>query len=212
MLKMPLKNNNANNGPLKMNNLGKIIWLTLVVFMIAILAMQYSAMDGGDGGGDKNESPKPQPQITANVTTSQDNDEEYIVSIDIQNGFKLETYMSREHPIGICKQLTPQQYASLEIKPYAGDYEEYVTSLASRQEDGETEGVKTTPNGLRYWEDKGWNSTPGVLIEGNTHREFFMEKEGKVITMLQYDYAGGVMDKEIEKIVEGITVIEDIWD
>lgn len=211
MLKKPLKNNGANNGPLKMKNFGKIIWLTLVGFMVAILVMQYSTLNGGSVS-DSGENELPKPQIKANVTASQDNDEEYMVSINIQNGFKLETHMSREQPIGICKQLTPQQFVSLEIKPYSGDYEEYVTSLASRQENGETEGVKRTSNGLRYWEDKGWNSTPGVLIEGNTHREFFMEKEGKVITMLQYDYAGGVMDKEIEKIVEGITVIEDIWD
>ncbi len=211
MLKTPLKNNNANNGPLKMKNFGKIIWLTLVGFMVAILATQYLVLDR-DPVSDSGENEPPKPQIKANVTTNQDNDEEYMVSIDIQNGFKLETHMSREHPIGICKQLTPQQYASLEIKPYSGDYEEYTRSLMSRQENGEIEGVKTTQNGLRYWEDKGWNPTPGVLIEGNTHREFFMEKGGKVITMLQYDYAGGVMDKEIEKILEGLIVIEDIWD
>lgn len=67
-----------------------------------------------------------------------------------------------------------------------------------------TEEIFDGPNGWKYYFEPNWDSDPKTKAYENIRKVFFREHRGVLVKAYQYDYTGGMYDREIEEILKGV--------
>jgi len=64
--------------------------------------------------------------------------------------------------------------------------------------------LQTLNPGLGAWQFEkhdGWDPSPDSKVEGNSSTTYYLEKDGYIIRAELFDYTGGSLDEEFEKIL-----------
>jgi len=141
--------------------------------------------------------PKP-PVITPvhEITKTQDSElKSMLVSIKAKDGYSVETDIADRY----IRVTANNANISLEIEAGAEGVE-----LAGKE-------ILKGPGEWSYFYNDNWDPKPGTTTEGNIRKTFFTSKDDVPIVAYQYDYTGGTHDKEIEEILQGVTLFGSHW-
>jgi len=180
-----------------MRNVERTIWFISIIFMIVTLFVTNSF---GAKFSEKEPVQAPIIKPIAEERTSQTGNTEkpMLIGIDGVDGYTVQTDL-RERYVTITKN-NGNLSLEIQVDPEGKSISEF-----------SSKGLLQGPSGWKYYIDPDWDNTPGTTTIANIRKVFLTEKDGVLIEAYQYDYTGGVYDKEIEQILKEVKIYGDHW-
>ena len=125
------------------------------------------------------------------------------ITITLENGYKLNTSLDKRR-ISISKSDKENNKVGIEIKNTKINIQEYLEEI--RKEHNTLPEFHDGPNGFQYYVSKWWDPNPKTVQIANVSRIFFKETNNDVIEIIQYDYAGGKYDREIDTLISAMEI------
>ena len=180
-----------------MRNVERTIWFISIIFMIVTLFVTNSF--GKKFSEEESvQAPIIKPVVEDRTSQTGTMEKPMLIGINGAYGYTVQTDL-RERFITITKN---NENLSLEIQ---------IDPEGKSISDFSSKGLLQGPSAWKYYEDPGWDDTPGTTTIANIRKVFLTEKDGVLIEAYQYDYTGGAHDKEIEQILKGVTIYGDHW-
>lgn len=178
-----------------MNMIERIIWLSSIVLMAGILTVSTFSEELPQEPRQKVPVQKQDIQQSQSQTPN--------LTFVLKNDYKLNTSLQKGH-ISIAKKDGEGLQIGIEIKNTNISSEKYLEEI--KKEYDTMPQLQDGPNGFKHYTSKWWDPNPKTAKMANISRIFFKETNGSVIEIIQYDYAGGKYDKEIEDLISSLSI------